>query len=86
MGRHANEAAAVIREACQQKGYPFLCPSPTNQQFPILPDDKLAKLAEKYAFANFGRVDETHSAVRFCTSWCTKLVDAKALADDILAL
>lgn len=86
MGRHANEAAAVIREACQQKGYPFLCPSPTNQQFPILPDDKLAKLAEKYAFANFGRVDETHSAVRFCTSGCTKLVDAKALADDILAL
>lgn len=86
MGRHANEAAAVIRAACQQKGYPFLCPSPTNQQFPILPDGKLAKLAEKYAFANFGRVDAEHSAVRFCTSWCTKPEDAQALADDILAL
>ncbi len=83
MGRHANEAAAIIREACQQQGYDFLCPSPTNQQFPILPDAQLAKLAEEYAFAYFGRVDATHSAVRFCTSWCTKLEDARALAQSL---
>ena len=86
MGRHANEAAAVIRQACQQKGYPFLCPSPTNQQFPILPDEKLPALAKKYAFAHFGKVDDSHSAIRFCTSWATKLEDAQALAQDLLEL
>ena len=86
MGRHANEAAAVIRQACKQKGYPVLCPSPTPQHCPILPDEKLPALAKKYAFAHFGKVDDSHSAIRFCTSWATKLEDAQALAQDLLEL
>ena len=81
-----DEAAAVIRRACQEKGFPFLCDSPTNQQFPILPDEALPKLAENYAFANFGKTDEGHTAVRFCASWATPLEDAQALAKDLLAL
>lgn len=86
MGKAANQAAAVIRRACQEKGFPFLCDSPTNQQFPILPDEALPKLAENYAFANFGKTDEGHTAVRFCASWATPLEDAQALAKDLLAL
>ena len=27
-----------------------------------------------------------HSAIRFCTSWATKLEDAQALAQDLLEL
>ncbi len=86
MGKAANQAAAVIRQACLQKGFSFLCDSPTNQQFPILPDEALPKLAEKYAFANFGKTDETHTAVRFCASWATPIEHAQALAQDLLAL
>ena len=84
LGRHANEAAAIIREACEKKGLSFLCPSPTNQQFPILPNEMVEAFRDKYAFADMGKVDEHHRAVRFCTSWCTKLEDAQTLADDIL--
>lgn len=84
MGRHANEAATLIREACIKKGLSFLCPSPTNQQFPILPNGMMKEFAEKYAYATMDRMDENHTAVRFCTSWATSMEDARTLAEDIL--
>ncbi len=84
LGRHANEAAAVIRNACIQKGYPFFCDSPTNQQFPILPNTVLDALSAKYAYATWEKMDDAHTAVRFCTSWCTRMEDAEQLAQDIL--
>ena len=46
----------------------------------------MKKLSEKYAFADFGKVDENHHAVRFCTSWATPLEHAQALAADVAAL
>ena len=64
----------------------FYINSPTNQQFPILPDDILDKLREKYSFAYQARVDETHSAVRFCTCWATKEENVEALLADIRAI
>lgn len=86
IGRHANRLAADIRRACEEKGFPFLVPSVTNQQFPILPDAFLARLDDTYAYSYWQRVDETHSAVRFCTSWATRDEDVAALCADILAL
>ena len=83
MARHANTLAMAINDACTRKGYPFLVGSPTNQQFPILPDDVIEKLREKYEFARWQKIDDTHSAVRFCTSWATEPCDIQALANDI---
>lgn len=69
--RAANERAYRIREAFLQKGVPMLIASPTNQQFPILSDEAIARLAKDFGFSHWERVDETHCAVRFCTSWAT---------------
>ena len=80
---HADKAADIIRQACEKRGLGFLCPSHTNQQFPIMPDTMIKALSEKYSYAEMGRIDENHSAIRFCTSWATKLEDAEALAKDI---
>ena len=84
LGRHANEAAAIIKEACVRKGLDFLCDSPTNQQFPILPNDMVEAFRSKYSFADMGAVGDDRRAVRFCTSWATRLEDAQTLAKDIL--
>ena len=84
MARHANTQALLIKDACIQKGYPFLVDSPTNQQFPILPNDIIGKLQKKYEFAFWQNVDNTHSAVRFCTSWATEPGGVHALASDII--
>ncbi len=86
IGAQADALAMRIRAACEQKGFPFLVPSTTNQQFPILPDSALEKLGEKYTFTYQCRVDESHSAVRFCTSWATTSQQVDALVEDILAL
>ena len=85
-GRIARALALRLRAAFEKKGWPLLYDSPTNQQFPIVPDAQLAKLAEKYSFSDWARVDETHRAVRFCTSWATKPADVDALIADIEAL
>ena len=86
ISQHANDMAALIKKACQQASLPFLYESPTNQQFPIFPNDMLANLEETYAFAHMGRVDKTHSAIRICTSWATRKEDVDQLIADILKL
>lgn len=68
---HANQMAKLIKEACIKKGYQFLTESTTNQQFPIIPNDVLLKLKEKYEYSFWQAMDDQHSAVRFCTSWAT---------------
>ena len=82
-GRRADRLADEIRKACEDRGYPFLVPNNTHQIFPVIPDAVLESWKDKYAFAYQCRVDESHSAVRFCTSWATRPEDVKALADDI---
>ena len=75
--------AMRLRRAFEAKGWPLYYDSPTNQQFPIVPD---SDLAEKYTFSHWARVDDTHCAVRFCTSWATKESDVDKLIADIEAL
>lgn len=83
MAKHADEMAELIREACEKKGYPLLVANRTNQVFPVLPDVELERLKESYGYSYWERVDETHSAVRFCTSWATSREDVLALIRDL---
>lgn len=81
--KNAIDLAIEVRDGFADKGYKFLFPSPTNQQFPIIPDDKLEQLSEKYLFEFWQKVDENHTAVRVCTSWATKRENVLALLSDI---
>lgn len=80
---HANQLADEIRAAFDRKGYPYLVENKTNQIFPIIPDAHLEILSEKYGYSYQARIDETHSAVRFCTSWATTEENVKRLVEDI---
>ena len=83
---HAQELAMRLKAALTEWNVPFLVDSPTNQQFPVLPDAVLDALAEKYSFSEQQRVDATHRAVRFCTSWATQQAQLDALISDLRAL
>lgn len=72
ISKHAIVQAERLRTAFDKKGYPYLVENRTNQLFPIMPDCVLEKLKGEFGFSYQERVDETHSAVRFCTSWATK--------------
>ena len=84
LGIHADRLADKIRSACAGKGYPFLVENTTNQVFPILPDSLLEAWKDKYSYTNQGRVDESHTAIRLCTSWITSQEQVDALVHDIL--
>ncbi|MDU2064909.1 MAG: aminotransferase class V-fold PLP-dependent enzyme [Sporomusaceae bacterium] len=83
ISHHAVAMAMLIRQACERQGFAFRYDSMTNQQFPILPDTLLAKLADKYSYSFWEKIDETHSAVRFCTSWATQQSDVDSLIQDL---
>ena len=76
---HADKLAMKLKAVLTELGYSFLYESYTNQQFPIMTDETLAKLGEKYAYSFWEKVDENHTAVRFCTSWATRSEDVDAL-------
>ena len=80
---HADKLSDKLRDAIREAGYPFLVESRTNQIFPIMPDALLEKLRGNYSFSYERRVDETHSAIRFCTSWATQEEAVDALIKDI---
>lgn len=86
IAQNAVDLAMVVRDALRAKGVPFLYDSPTNQQFPILPDEVIKKLSDRYAFEGWGRVDDTHTATRICLSWATPKENVDALLDDLLPL
>ena len=87
ISKGAIDKAMQIRDAFAAKGIKFLYESPTNQQFPILPNDMLAKLNEKYASSYWedGK-EEGYTVVRFCTSWATTQENVDELCKDIAAL
>lgn len=80
---HADVLADRLRDTLQALNVPFLVPGVTNQIFPILPDTALDELSKTYVFCEQERVDETHRAVRFCTSWATSEEAVTALCEDL---
>lgn len=79
LSEHAVAQAMRIRDAFASKGYRFLVESPTNQQFPILPNSEMERLSADFKFSVWQKIDEDHTAVRFCTSWATKAEAVDAL-------
>lgn len=86
ISRHAVDMAMRIREAFARKGVAFRYDSRTNQQFPVLPNAWLDRLAGKYAWCFWEKAGPDQSVVRFCTSWATKPEHVEQLVRDIEAL
>ena len=86
IARHANEMAYRLRDGMAALGYEFPVASPTNQQFPVLPNTVLQQLQDKgYAYELDHVVDDAHTCVRFCTSWATPVEAVDQLLKDLAA-
>ncbi len=83
IGRKAVDQAMRLKGTFRAKGWDLLTDSPTNQQFPILPDAALEELSKKYTSCFWGKTDEGRTAVRYCTSWSTSDGDVDALIRDV---
>ena len=71
LGANGIELAQKLCKALKEKSIPLLIDSPTNQIFPVLPDEAIKRLSESIIFEFWERVDADHSAIRFVTSWAT---------------
>ncbi len=71
IAQKANDQADRIRKTLEEAAVPVLVPGSTNQIFPILPVSTLKTLSQKVLYTDMGPVDETHRAIRLCTSWST---------------
>ena len=76
---HANRMADRIRDTLKELGVTSLAECTTNQIFPILPDAFLEELGREFTFTEMHRVDASHRAIRFCTSWATTEESVDAL-------
>ncbi|NMA12418.1 MAG: low specificity L-threonine aldolase [Chloroflexi bacterium] len=72
LSNHAISLAMQLKQGLTNLGIPFLIDSPTNQQFPILPNALIENLKDRYSFSQWKRMDNERTAVRICTSWATK--------------
>ena len=81
ISENAIQTAEVLKQALKERGYEFYVDSPTNQIFVILEDQQKERLEKEVAFSFWEKMDETHTVVRFATSWATKMEDVKALIE-----
>lgn len=84
LARHANNLAFRLRDGIAALGYPFPVPSPSNQQFPVLPNPVVKRLQKLgYEFEIDHTVDEHHTCIRLVTSWATPESAVEAFLNDL---
>ncbi|MGL5330280.1 MAG: threonine aldolase family protein, partial [Peptostreptococcaceae bacterium] len=58
IGKTMNDLADILRKGISELGYEFLVDSPSNQVFPILPNEAIEKLKENYDFIVWKKINE----------------------------
>ena len=81
ISRHAIRMAGRLKEILHAKDIPFYLESPTNQQFVILPNSEVERLRPLVGFDFWEAYDESHTVVRFATSWATPEANLDRLAE-----
>ena len=88
LARHAVTLAQKLQKGIEELGYPFMLKSPTNQIFPVFPDELIHQLEENYScsYWDWGRTDPQHSITRIVTSWATQEESVEAFLADLKKL
>ena len=79
IAKNAIDMAELLKKGLADKGYKFYLDSPTNQQFIILENSKMNELSKYVRFSFWEKYNDSHTVVRFATSWATKREDVESL-------
>ncbi|SMC47627.1 threonine aldolase family protein [Papillibacter cinnamivorans] len=71
LARHANRLAARLQDGIAELGYPLYLSSPTNQLFPLFPEETLSRLSEEFSFETMWAEENGGICIRLVTSWAT---------------
>ena len=86
IGEYAIEKAEELKAIFEKHRIEIYLPSPTNQQFIILSNERAEKLQDTVSVSFWEELNETHTIFRLATSWSTTEEDLKALDDALGAL
>lgn len=81
VGGSAVAFADRIREKLTQMGLPLCYGSPTNQVFVKITDEMRARLDQQVVHSFWEKPDDTHTVIRFATSWATTEADVEKLLE-----
>ena len=79
IGENAITKATVLKNGLKEKNYKFYIDSPTNQIFIVLNNVQMKKLSEQVVFSFWEKKDDSHTVIRFATSWATRMEDVHKL-------
>lgn len=79
ISQHAIKMAMRLKKTFLAKGYQLYIDSPSNQQFVVIPNEKVEKLAQKVEFSIWDPYDQNSKICRFVTSWATTEQQMKEL-------
>jgi len=71
LGKNAIDKADKLRKILKDKNYPFFMETTTNQIFVVVENTKMEELKTEVVFGFWEKFDETHTVIRFATSWAT---------------
>ncbi|MBR6014620.1 MAG: threonine aldolase, partial [Firmicutes bacterium] len=83
IGRGSNEKAKRLREGIKAAGYEFMVDSPTNQIFPIFPEEMVQRLEKDFFFYRWAAPKDGKTPIRLVTSWVTTDEDIDAFLNAI---
>lgn len=79
ISKNAIDMADMLKDIIRKKGYQFFLETPTNQIFVVLENSKMEKIKEDVRFGFWEKYDDSHTVVRFATSWATTEEDIRSL-------
>lgn len=81
IAKNSVDTAQALQAGLEELGFPMMTPSSTNQIFPILPDSLLPELDKIATYEVWSKQDETHTIVRFVTSFATEMTSVTGLLE-----
>lgn len=86
LGQHAVDLAMALRDCLLEKRIPLFADAPTNTLFVTFTDEQVKVLTKEFDLSFWEKVDDTHTAMRICTSWATPKENVEKLMAAIRAL
>lgn len=83
LSTYANNMASKLSTGINSLNYEFLSEPESNQLFPIIPNNIIERLKEKFEFYIWSKPNNTHSVIRLVTSWTTKESDIDAFLSEL---
>ena len=81
LGKNAIDKADKLRKILKDKNYPFFMETTTNQIFVVVENGKMEELKKQVVFGFWEKFDESHTVIRFATSWATTDTQIELLKD-----